>query len=219
MTAVNEWYREYDLNEARRHPSRRVEAAHQAQALAKLRAWYDSAPVPTGGLLVLPTGAGKTFTAVRFLCRNPLSDGYKVLWLAHTHHLLEQALDSFGKRNDAADEMEIGLIHEPKEQLRARVVSATLEHSKVADISPNDDVVICTLQTAVRAYREKHAALKAFLAAAKGKLLVVFDEAHHAPAPSYTEFMIALRKAAPKMKLLGLPPPRCTTTRNGRAGW
>lgn len=101
MAALGEWTREYDLNEARRHPSKRAEAAHQTQALAKLRAWYETAPSPSaGGMLVLPTGGGKTFTAIRFLCRHPLSDGYKVLWLAHTHHLLEQAIDGFGKRDD-----------------------------------------------------------------------------------------------------------------------
>ena len=205
MSVGNEWDRDYDLNEARKHPSKRAEAAHQTQALAKLRAWYESAPMPdAGGLLVLPTGGGKTFTAVRFLCRNPLSDGYKVLWLAHTHHLLEQALDSFGKRGDSDDEMEVGLIHEPKERLRTRVVSGTPGHSRIAAITRDDDVVICTLQTAVRGYREKHAALRAFLDAAKGKLMVVFDEAHHAPAPSYTEFILALRREEPKMKLLGL---------------
>ena len=219
MDAVNEWVRDYDLNEARKHPSKRAEAAHQTQALAKLQAWYGSAPTPdAGGLLVLPTGGGKTFTAVRFLCRNPLSDGYKVLWLAHTHHLLEQALDGFGKRSDGADAMEVGLIHEPKERLRARVVSGTPGHGRIAAVTRGDDVVICTLQTAVRAYREKHAALRAFLDAAKGKLMVVFDEAHHAPAPSYTEFILALRREAPKMKLLGLTATPMYNDEK-RAGW
>ncbi|WP_437308246.1 DEAD/DEAH box helicase family protein [Sorangium sp. So ce388] len=219
MSGISEWERDYDLNEARKHPSKKAEAPHQTEALAKLRAWYEAAPTPdAGGLLVLPTGGGKTFTAVRFLCRNPLSDGYKVLWLAHTHHLLEQALDGFGKRSDGADEMEVGLIHEPKDRLRARVVSGTLGHSKIAAVRRDDDVVICTLQTAVRAYREKHAALGAFLAAAKGKLMVVFDEAHHAPAPSYTEFLLALRKEAPKMKLLGLTATPMYNDKKGE-GW
>lgn len=217
MCAVNKWDRDYDLNEARKHPSKRTEAAHQMEALAKLREWYKPVPTPeSGGLLVLPTGAGKTFTAVRFLCRNPLSDGYKVLWLAHTHHLLEQALNSFGKRDDGAKEMEVGLIHEPKERLRARVVSGTMGHTKIEDVTDNDDIVICTLQTAVRAYREKHAALRSFLDSAKGKLMVVFDEAHHAPAPSYTEFILALRQEAPKMKLLGLT---ATPMHNNRPEW
>lgn len=212
-------FRDYDLNEARKFPSKRIEAAHQTKALADLRAWYESAPAPNaGGLLVLPTGGGKTFTAVRFLCRNPLSDGYKVLWLAHTHHLLEQAVDSFGKPDQHANEMEVGLIHEPKERLRARVVSGTAGHSKIAAIAPNDDVVICTLQSAARAYRESHAALRAFIDSAKGKLMVVFDEAHHAPAPSYAEFIVALRREAPKMKLLGLTATPIYNDEK-RAGW
>lgn len=112
----------------------------------------------------------------------------------------------------------MGLILEPKERLSARVVSGTAGHSKIAGISANDDVVICTLQTAVRAYREIHAALRAFIDSAGGKLMVVFDEAHHAPAPSYTEFLLALRKEAPKMKLLGLTATP-TYSDERRVGW
>jgi len=41
--------------------------------------------------LVLPIGGGKTFTAQRFLTTLPLSQGHKVIWLAHTYHLLNQA--------------------------------------------------------------------------------------------------------------------------------
>jgi len=201
----NNWERDYDLTLARQRPSTRIEASHQTEALAKLRAWYETTTAgPAGALLVLPTGGGKTFTAVRFLCRHPLSDGYKVLWLAHTHHLLEQALDAFGKRDDPNEEMEVGSIHEPKERLKARVVSGTPGHSKVAHITPQDDVIICTLQSAVRAYRDRHHALRSFIDSAHGKLLVVFDEAHHAPAPSYTQFLVALRSELPQLKLLGL---------------
>jgi superfamily II DNA or RNA helicase len=204
MGAVSEWEREYNLEEARQKPSGRAEAAHQTEALSVLSKWYASgSTVDAGGLLVLPTGAGKTFTAVRFLCRNPLSDGYKVLWLAHTHHLLEQALDSFGKRSDGAS-LEVGHIREPRERLRARVVSGTDGHSRISAVSQHDDVVIATLQTAARAYREGHAQFRSFLESANGKLLVVFDEAHHAPAPSYTEFLLALRREIPGMKLMGL---------------
>ncbi|MCK6684719.1 MAG: DEAD/DEAH box helicase family protein [Thermoanaerobaculia bacterium] len=219
MSAVSLWERVYDLNEARKSRPSRKEAAHQAEALSKLQAWYETSAAPdAGGLLVLPTGAGKTFTAVRFLCRHPLSDGYKVLWLAHTHHLLEQALDSFGKRDVPADQMEVGWISEPKEHLRTRVVSGTPGHSRIAGVTKADDVVICTLQTAVRAYRENHASLRSFLEAASGKLLVVFDEAHHAPAPSYTEFILALRRQAPNMKLLGLTATPMYNDEK-RAGW
>ena len=86
-----EFLQQYDLVEARKAPSPKQPASQQAAALAKLDRWYESRPRPyAGGILVLPTGAGKTFTTVRFLCRRPISDGYRVLWLAHTHHLLAQ---------------------------------------------------------------------------------------------------------------------------------
>src|SRR4051812_13574499 len=90
------FYAEYDLRQARQSPTRKEPASHQSTALARLDKWYNSLPYPeAGGILVLPTGGGKTFTAVRFLCRRALSSGYKVIWLAHTHHLLEQAFCSF----------------------------------------------------------------------------------------------------------------------------
>jgi len=48
-----------------------------------------------GTLLVLPTGGGKTFTSVNWICRNILSNGIKVLWLAQSSYLLDQAADVF----------------------------------------------------------------------------------------------------------------------------
>ncbi|MGA9383078.1 MAG: DEAD/DEAH box helicase family protein, partial [Phormidium sp.] len=85
----------YDLTKAQKNP--RQPAAHQEEALKKLSQWFNQAqpkPQHKGGILVLPTGGGKTFTADRFLCTAPLPSGYKVLWLAHTHHLLVQAFYS-----------------------------------------------------------------------------------------------------------------------------
>jgi superfamily II DNA or RNA helicase len=203
------FHRTYDLNAARRDQSRRHPAAHQASALDKLHTWYTAHhPDHTGGILVLPTGGGKTFTAVRFLCRGPLSDGYKVLWLAHTHHLLEQAIDSFGPidptSTQAADGHETGWITEPKDRLHVRVVSGTPGHWPVHEISTTDDVVIATLQTITNAYRREHPQLLDWLDEANGKLFVVFDEAHHAPAPSYRKLIKALQERDPSVCVLGL---------------
>ena len=98
-------FRRYDLRRARATRVRQEPAPHQAEALAKLQDWYRSRPTPhKGGILALPTGGGKTFTTVRFLCQEPLSEGYKVLWLAHTHHLLEQAIDAFGSTDPGAQQ-------------------------------------------------------------------------------------------------------------------
>src|ERR1019366_1168887 len=117
---LGHFYTTYDLAERRRRPSKRQLAAHQKAALGKIGKRHESKPAPPrGGILVLPPGGGKTFTALYFICRYPLSQGYKVLWLAHTHHLLDQASSYFA---DLA-----GRIAEPKERLTVRVVSGAPE--------------------------------------------------------------------------------------------
>jgi len=145
-TQKSQFYREFDLKKVQ--PSHKVPANHQHEALAKLKEWFKKQySEPAGGILALPTGGGKTFTASRFLCSSlsldsydgPVSKGYKVLWLAHTKHLLEQAFYSF--------ELEVGRISEQKRQLNVRVVSPG--HQPVHSIKPSDDVVIITLQTAL----------------------------------------------------------------------
>jgi superfamily II DNA or RNA helicase/5-methylcytosine-specific restriction endonuclease McrA len=138
----------------------------------------------------------KTFVAIRFLCIKALSDGYKVLWLAHTHHLLEQAFREF--------ETHANKISETQSQFNIRVVSGTKGHFRVHAIESTDNVVIATLQTITKAYNERHPQLEKFLESTDGKLFVVFDEAHHAPAPSYRKLIKDLRERYPKMYLLGL---------------
>jgi superfamily II DNA or RNA helicase len=203
--------RRFDLDNARSCPSTKKPAVHQQDALAKLHAWFQtSARAPkAGGIVVLPTGGGKTFTATRFLCQGPLSRGFKVLWLAHTHHLLDQAYQSFAPVDDQeanAKGVEIGLIAEPKSALTIRVVSGTPEHCPVSTIKRSDDVLIITLQTLRLAWENRHQlnGLRDFFADAKEKLFVVFDEAHHAPAPGYRSLIEAFREHHPGMYLLGL---------------
>ena len=138
------FFRTYDLTKPQKQP--KEPAAHQYQALDRLHKWFYGKHSDAGGILVLPTGGGKTFTAVRFLCTEPLSNGYKVLWLAHTHHLLDQAFYSL--------ESEVKLIRS-KQQLNVRVVSGTTGHFRPCHIQASDDVMICTLQTVTRAYQNK----------------------------------------------------------------
>lgn len=207
-TRNNPFVRSYDLTKARHLVASTREAqAHQVGALKALKSWFDR-PVPpegSGGLIVLPTGGGKTFTAVRFLCEWPLSQGYKVLWLAHTHHLLEQALDTFGPLSDKGDRpLEVARIREPKNELRVRLVSGMPGHARIASILPSDDVLIASLQTVAGGFRDDHAALFGFLESAGDKLVVVFDEAHHAPAPTYARFIEALRARIKSLRVLGL---------------
>ena len=117
------FFHAYDLTKTQKEP--KEPAAHQLQALDKLQKWYQDKNSNPGGILVLPTGGGKTLTAMRFLCTYPLSNGYKVLWLAHTHHLLDQAFYSL--------ESEVKLIRN-KRELNVRVVSGTKGHFRPAQI-------------------------------------------------------------------------------------
>jgi ATP-dependent helicase IRC3 len=191
------FYREYNLDKIRKNISFKKPAGHQEKALKYLIEWYDGINNPySGKILVLPTGGGKTFVAIRFLCIKALSDGYKVLWLAHTHHLLEQAFREF--------ETHANKISETQSQFNIRVVSGTKGHFRVHAIESTDNVVIATLQTITKAYNERHPQLEKFLESTDGKLFVVFDEAHHAPAPSYRKLIKDLRERYPKMYLLGL---------------
>ncbi len=153
----NGFYREYDLYESREQKSVLEPAIHQKKALNSLIAWFSKKNYPQGGILALPTGGGKTFTAIRFLCQHPLSQGYKVLWLAHTHHLLEQAYFTFGPKYDNPEKgFEVGYISEPRENLKIRVVSGAKHFYPPKQIKESDDVIIATLQTITRAYNNSN---------------------------------------------------------------
>lgn len=195
----------YPLLEARREPSQKQPASHQIQALGKLRTWFNGPAESRGGILVLPTGGGKTFTAQRFLTTLPLSQGQKVIWLAHTHHLLDQASHGFGRVNLTGG-YEVGHVQGSRQQLTLRTVSGTPGHGNVSQITSNDDLLIITLQSLFNALKDgRQRGLNGFLKSAKADgLTVIFDECHHAPAPSYQKLIAALRLAVPNLSLLGL---------------
>ena len=153
-------------------------------------------------LLVLPTGGGKTRTAVQWLVANALQEGdadgggagprRKVLWLAHRHLLLEQAADAF-ERNVFSDDA-------PNlTPFRYRIVSG--RHDQPVRITRDDDVVIASKDSL--ASSAGLAALDAWLAG-EDEVFVVVDEAHHAPARSYRRILDHVHSRVPRVKLLGL---------------
>ena len=89
---------------------------------------------PFSGLLVLPTGGGKTLTAGHWIAKNYLDKGKKVLWLAHRHELLEQAKSTF------ADKLAFNDIFETKTSFNYRIISGI--HDKPINIRPSDDLII-----------------------------------------------------------------------------
>lgn len=193
---------------------------HQTRAFEELSKNF-SFPINSykGGLLVLPTGGGKTFTAVNWICRNVLPKNIKVLWLAQSSYLLNQASASFC--DNALD-----IIN--RDRINMRVVSSSSEHSNSSTISSTDDVLIITTQTAIINFNTQSRDLngnvietkfKEFIkASAKSGLFVVLDEAHHAPAYGFRNLWKGIRDIVTKFYILGLT---ATPTHNDKqiGGW
>jgi ATP-dependent helicase IRC3 len=153
---------------------------HQNQAMQALEQ-----PRQAGleGLLVLPTGGGKTLTAVHWLLRNYVDQGKKVLWIAHRHELLNQALEtvkSSAYRN----------LLPQREDFRYRIISGHGKHDCPVNIERSDDIIIASkdslnsgLQYLLSKWVEH-----------TDEILVVIDEAHHATAKTYQKLITAIRK-------------------------
>ena len=158
-----------------------------------------------GTLLVLPTGGGKTFTSINWICRNVLSRNIKVLWLAQSAYLLDQAADTFFNEMHNAN---------GRDKVNLRVVSSCTQHSNSGSIELTDDVLICTTQTAISAYSSEQlngrgeivkTPFRLFVDNCKSsQLFVVIDEAHHTPAYGCRTLLISLRDEVPNLYILGL---------------
>lgn len=138
------------------------------------------------GLLVMPTGSGKTFTAVWWLIQNVVNRGERVLWLAHRHELLEQAAKEFYALSQLATKCE---------RLRIRIVSGI--HCSTTQIDPADNILICSVSSLARRPDLSNQILSV------PHTFLVIDEAHHSPAKSYRDIINRLGTDKSK-RILGL---------------
>ena len=146
-------------------------------------------------LVVLPTGGGKTFTLAVWLLENAVNRNAKVIWIAHTHTLLEQAVDEFRK---SAYESSLPDV----KSFRYRVVSGSATHDSFSDIKPSDDVLILGVQS-LSSNLGKSKELSRWLKDEETVYLVI-DEAHHAAAKSYRRIMLGIRDKVEHLKLIGI---------------
>lgn len=137
------------------------------------------------GLLVMPTGSGKTYTAVRWLMDSVVNRSGRVLWLAHRHELLNQAAKEFHA---------LAGLARSREKIRVRLVSQV--HCRAHQIDPADDVVLSTVSALARAPEIAEWLL------GDNRLFLVVDEAHHAPAKTYRQILKTL--SSKKRGVLGL---------------
>ena len=191
---------------AQRKYSEKQPFPHQKDAFAALS---DTLPTPImdyrGTLLVLPTGGGKTYTSVNWICRNVLSKGIKVLWMAQSSYLIDQAADTFMQEIHNV----IGRVF-----INLRVVSSSTSHSNSGSIRLTDDVLICTTQTAINAYASEQldsrgnivrTPFRIFVDHCKTtELFIIVDEAHHTPAYGCRTMLLSIRDEIKNLYILGL---------------
>jgi superfamily II DNA or RNA helicase/uncharacterized tellurite resistance protein B-like protein len=158
-------------------------ADFQQQAVAALREHFGRRG-SRAGILCLPTGGGKTRTALEWLLRDHVAAGRRVLWIAHRIDLLDQVHGEIARLR--------WLLEGRRERLAVSRYDG--EHDDL-----RGDVVIASAQS-LAARLPGPAEL-----AAGGRPLgvVCFDEAHHAVAPETLKALARLR-GAPAVPLLGL---------------
>ena len=165
---------------------------HQKEALKAMdRAILNEDAERFAGLLVIPTGGGKTLTAVHWVLGNVINNNKKVLWLAHRHELLEQALSSVKKNSYSS------LINKRKE-FRYRIISG--QHDRPVNIRKDDDIIVASKDSLNRGLNYL---INNWLKYNKEIFLVV-DEAHHTTAKTYRKIIDSLNENAEKVGILGL---------------
>jgi len=200
---------------------------HQLKAQKMMTEFFSSNG--KRGILVLPTGSGKTYTAVYWLLKNAISKNIKVLWIADQGFLLEQAYETFRENI-----LEVSNI--TRNEIQMRIVSGSDRHANGNSISVNDDILLITAQTAISYWDSKSldnngnvikTHFHEFLddANKNESLYIVYDEAHHTPAFGRRNLLIGgsegkvgILEKYPKFNLLGLTATP-TYTEIGKRGW
>ena len=82
-----------DLRSDEKRLIRKAPFEHQLDAFEALtRTFSVGSGKGKGGLLVFPTGDGKTFTTFKWVCDKIVPRNIRVLWLANSYYLPDQAL-------------------------------------------------------------------------------------------------------------------------------
>ncbi len=148
---------------------------------------------PFAGLLVLPTGGGKTLTAAHWVAKNILDNNKKVLWIAHRHELLEQAQKTFAEKLAFKD------IFTNKPSFNYRILSGI--HDKPVNIKRTDDIIISSKDSLNAGFDYLY---KNWIKNNIDEIFLVVDEAHHATAKTYRRLIANLKDKVSQFRMLGL---------------
>jgi len=167
---------------------------HQEEAFYNLqKEIIKSNKNPFAGLLVLPTGGGKTLTAAHWISKNILDKNKKVLWVAHRHELLEQAQKTFAEKLAFKD------IFANKQSFNYRIISGI--HDKPVHIKQTDDIIISSKDSLNAGFDHLY---KNWIKNNTDEIFLVVDEAHHATAKTYRKLISNLKEKVSQFRMLGL---------------
>lgn len=159
------------------------------QRLAARRTQMMLSKGPHKGVLHMPTGAGKTRTAMHLVASHLSSnEPALVIWLAQNIELLDQAADEFQKSWRFLGNRDLGLWR--------------LWGSKRVDLANARDGLVVAGLGKIAAI-DKHS-VNDLLTLADRTSLVVIDEAHQAIAPTYRSVLDTLATKRAATQLLGL---------------
>jgi superfamily II DNA or RNA helicase len=161
---------------------------YQERVTASLRRVYRARGSRMVGVVVMPTGAGKTVTAVHWLLDGQVRRNRRVLWITHRKELLEQTARSFIRCAP--------VLGDQRPSFAMRLIGGG--YSQVSTIADShNNVIIATI--GALSYDPKP--VEAFLRATN--CTVVFDEAHHCVAPTWRRVLKYAREKSDDV-VLGL---------------
>lgn len=176
---------------------------HQFEAIQAINKAYNNRNQQVCGIVSIPTGGGKTYTAVYWLKSILEKSEVKIIWFAQSFELLNQA---YGCMKDNL-----------KSALNIRRVSSEKNHSRVSEIELSDNIILITTQSAIKNYSTENA-YTSFVESNINNLVCVIDEAHHAPSYGFRKMIIELKERCTSLWLLGLTATPTYTNESSR-GW
>ncbi|MCK8828252.1 DEAD/DEAH box helicase [Natroniella acetigena] len=143
------------------------------------------------GMIVVPTGGGKTTIASRWLIQNYIDEGYRILWLAHRIELLEQAYVTF-----------LDFAHLSSSLTTNNMIKISSGNYSWSNVDKKHKVIFSTDRSAAM----NISYLQLMAEQAKEGLIIVIDEAHHSVANGYQDIIKTSFEFSDKkdIQLLGL---------------
>lgn len=156
--------------------SRDLIMPHQKNAVEAMSEYFNlDKDLPNrNGLVVMPTGSGKTYTAINWLLSEGVAKGYRIVWLVHRQELVEQTYFEFRKQTPLLKGTDIKKV---------RILPVSSVHMKMS-MANRGDVYVCSIASVANKYGYRFIE-RMIGAQGKRKLIIVVDEAHHAVAGNY----------------------------------